>query len=129
MNQSAPSGVLVTSNSPVRLLFRKWSNNFIIYFCFILRMDTFGTVKHKLESVRMALQFWRVRFLLCNFLESRKKNTGKNTLRVKYVVYLAVFFETVSSVRGVTLVMHAEMRVSSRNVSVIGTTLNKTGCV
>jgi len=56
-------------------------------------MDTLGTVKNKLESASMALQFWRVWPLLCNFLENRKKKTGKNTLRIKYVVYIIVFFE------------------------------------
>jgi hypothetical protein len=59
----------------------------------------------------MALQFWRVRSLLCNFLENRKKDR-KNTLCIKYVVYLTVFFETVPSVQQVKLEMHAEMRVS-----------------
>jgi hypothetical protein len=74
----------------------------------------------------MVLQFWRVRFILCNVLEHREK---KNTLCIKYVVYLAVSFETVSSVQRITLIMHAEMRVSSRSMCVIGTTLNKIGCV
>ena len=72
----------------------------------------------------MALQLWRVRSLLCNFLENHKKKTEKNTLRIKYVVYI-----TVSCVQQVTLEMHAEMRVSSRKMSFIGTSLNKIGCV
>jgi len=46
-------------------------------------MDTLGTVKkNKLESLRMALQFWRVRPLLCNFLENRKKKDGE-----KYIAH------------------------------------------
>lgn len=58
-----------------------------------------------------------------------KKKTGKNTLRIKYVVYLTVFFETVSSVQQVKLEIHADMHVSSRKMSFIGTTLNKIVCV
>jgi hypothetical protein len=46
-----------------------------------------------------------------------KKRWEKNTLRIKYVVYIAV-----SSVQQVTLEMHAEMRVSSRKMSFIGMT-------
>jgi len=72
----------------MRLLLRRWSNNFIIYFRFILRnpcqrMDTLGAVKNKLENVCMALQSWRVRALLCNFLENRKKKKG----REKYIAH------------------------------------------
>jgi len=62
-------------------------------------MDTFVTVKNNLESVRMALRW------------------GKNTLRIKYVVNIAV-----SSVQQVTLEMHAEMRAFSRKMSFIGMT-------
>jgi hypothetical protein len=80
-------------------------------------MNTFGTVKNKLENVRMALQLWRVRSLSCGFLENHKKRWEKNTLRIKYVVYVAV-----SCDQQVTLEMHAEMRVSSRKMSFIAMT-------